>query len=54
MNTQTHDQLRQQERLDQLRSYITKNCHRYSPEQISEELMMPLFLVQQCWPNPNR
>jgi hypothetical protein len=52
--TQTIEQLRQQERLDQLRVYIAKNCHRYSPQQIADELDMPLFLVQQCWPNPSR
>jgi hypothetical protein len=39
---------------EQKRAYIAKHMHRLTPEQISEELQVPLFAVKLHWPNPAR
>lgn len=45
---------RQQDTAEHLRSYIAKHCHRMTPEQVADELQVPLFAVKMLWPNPSR
>ncbi len=40
--------------LEHLVAFIARNCGRMTPEQISEELQVPLFAVLRFWPNPAR
>ncbi|MBU0523577.1 MAG: hypothetical protein KJ643_15190 [Gammaproteobacteria bacterium] len=56
---QPEDQLikeeqKRQDTAEHLRAYIAKHMHRLTPEQISEELQVPLFAVKLHWPNPTR
>lgn len=45
---------RQQDTAEHLQSYIAKHCHEMTPEQVAEELQVPLFAVKRFWPNPSR
>ena len=45
---------RKQDTAEYLRAYIAKHCHHMTPEQVSEELQVPLFAVKRFWPNPAR
>jgi hypothetical protein len=48
------DEQKQRDTAEYLRAYIARHCHRMTPEQISEELQVPLFAVKMHWPNPAR
>lgn len=40
--------------LEHLIAFIARHCGRMTPEQVSEELQIPLYAVQRFWPNPSR
>ena len=48
------EEQKRQDTVEHLRAYIAKHMHRLTPEQISEELQVPLFAVKMHWPNPAR
>ena len=48
------EEQKRQDTVEHLRAYIAKHMHRLTPEQISEELQVPLFAVKLHWPNPAR
>ena len=48
------DEQKKQDSLEYLKSYIARHCGRMTPEQVAEELQVPLFAVKMHWPNPAR
>lgn len=53
-NKQMKEEQKRQDSLEYLKAYIARHCGRMTPEQISEELQVPLFAVKMHWPNPAR
>ncbi|WP_248806539.1 hypothetical protein [Pseudomonas sp. MWU13-2100] len=50
----TAEEQRQADSLEYLRSYVLKHCHHMSPQQIADELQVPLFAVKLYYPNEAR
>lgn len=48
------EQQKQRDTADHLRAFIAKHMHHMTPEQVAEELQVPLFAVKLHWPNPAR
>lgn len=48
------DEQKRKDTAEYLRAYIARHMHNMSPEDIAEELQVPLFAVKLHWPNPAR